>query len=755
MPRATATETFQITGIHCAGCVRRIEQGLAGLAGVLDVAVNFATARATVRYDPAVTRPEHIVAAIHDLGYGAAVHTRPEEIERLAAVEQRDLKVKFVFGAITSFVVFLGSMHHSLPVLDALPPRPTRFGLLVATTPVVFWVGAPFILGAIKTLRRRTADMNTLVALGALSAYAYSLLATVAPQWVAASGREPHVYYDSAALIVTLVLLGRLLESKARGKTRAAIQSLVLLRPKTARRLGGPGGVEQDVPLEDLHVGDLVRVRPGEQIPTDGVIVEGETTIDESMLTGESIPVAKGPGAEVYGATLNRSGSFVLKATKVGEATALGQIIRLVEEAQGSKAPIQRVADRVASVFVPAAMAIAVATFLAWYFGGGDASFNRALLNGISVLLIACPCAMGLATPTAVMVGTGVGARHGVLIRTAESLEKACALTTVVFDKTGTLTKGKPEVTAVVAAQGYEEADVLRTAASLEALSEHPLAAAIVERARRDGIEPAPVEAFTALPGLGARGRLDGEEVFLGNLRLMQERGIPGADLEERARREAAEGRTSVLVARGETAIGLVSLADVPRDSARETVDRLHAMGLEVMMLTGDHEETARAIGRQVGITDIVAGVLPADKAREIERLRAKGRLVAMVGDGINDAPALKAADIGIAVGSGTDVALEAGDIALMRGDLRLVVVALALSFQTMKVIRQNLFWAFFYNGLGIPVAAGLLYPLWGILLDPVLAAAAMAFSSVSVVSNSLRLRRTFTRWVSANLGAC
>jgi len=717
--------------------------------------VNFATARATVRYDPAVVRPEHIVAAIKDLGYGVAASTRPEETERLAAAEQRDLKVKFVFGAAASLVVFLGSMQHSLPVLETLPRQPLRFGLLVVTTPVVFWVGKGFLLGALKALRRGTADMNTLVALGALSAYAYSLLATVAPRWVAASGHEPHVYYDSAALIVTLVLLGRLLESKARGRTRAAMQSLVLLRPKTARRLGGPGGGEQDVPVEDLEVGDLVRVRPGEQIPTDGVIVEGETTIDESMLTGESIPVAKGPGAEVYGATLNRSGSFVFKATKVGEATALGQIVRLVEEAQGSKAPIQRVADRVASVFVPAVLALAVATFVLWYLAAGDASFNRALLNGISVLVIACPCAMGLATPTAVMVATGLGARYGVLIRTAESLEKALALTTVVFDKTGTLTKGTPEVTTVAAAPGHTEAEVLRTAASLEALSEHPLAAAIVERARHDGIDRAPVEAFTALPGLGAQGRLDGEEVLLGNLRLIEERGISWASLEEKARREAAEGRTSVLVARGETAIGLISLADIPRDSARETVARLEAMGLEVMMLTGDHEETARAIGRQVGIREIVAGVLPADKAREIEKLRAQGRLVAMVGDGINDAPALKAADIGIAVGSGTDVALEAGDIALMRGDLRLVVVALGLSFQTMKIIKQNLFWAFFYNGLGIPVAAGLLYPLWGILLDPVLAAAAMAFSSVSVVSNSLRLRRTFTRWVSANLGAC
>jgi Cu+-exporting ATPase len=598
------------------------------------------------------------------------------------------------------------------------------------------------LIGAFKAAKQKTTDMNTLVAVGALSAYLYSTLATFWPHFFAAADLAPHVYYDGAAIIVTLIVLGRMLEAKAKGKTSLAIQRLMGLKPKTARVIRGDQ--EVDIAIESVQKGDLIRVRPGEKIPTDGVVVSGSSTVDESMLTGESMPAVKESGQAVFAATMNRTGSFTFRATRIGAETALAQIIRLVEEAQGSKAPIQRLADRVASVFVPVVFAIAILTFTVWYYVVPDPTFSRALLNFVSVLLIACPCALGLATPTAVMVGTGLGAENGILIKGGESLENASRLTMVVFDKTGTLTKGAPEVTDILTAPDVPPERVLQAAFSLEVLSEHPLAQAIAEKARGENMTPLPVERFEAVSGLGVRAMVHGRSYLLGNLRFMEAEGVRMNGLAEAAAKLAREGKTIVFVAENNQATGLLGLSDVPKSSAREALTELKNMGLKVAMVTGDHAQTARSIGASLGIDEILAEVLPADKASEIRRLQSQGQVVAMVGDGINDAPALVAADIGIAIGAGTDVAIEAGDITLMNENLRSVAAAIRLSFATMKVIRQNLFWAFVYNIIGIPIAAGVLYPFGGILLNPEFAAAAMALSSVSVVSNSLRLRRTW-----------
>ncbi len=552
-------------------------------------------------------------------------------------------------------------------------------------------------------------------------------------------GFSPHVYFDGASMIVTLILLGRFLEARAKGRTSAAIKRLMGLKPKTARVVRD--GSEVDVPVDLVRTGDKVIVRPGESIPTDGVVVSGASSVDESMLTGESIPVDKAVGSQVFGATMNKTGSFTFTATKVGAETALAQIIRMVEEAQGSKAPIQRLADKVASIFVPTVFAIATVTFVIWYFFVPNPVFTRALLNFVSVLIIACPCAMGLATPTAVMVGTGRGAEKGILIKGGEVLEKAGRLTMVVFDKTGTLTRGEPEVTEIVTAHGVNPQRVLQLAVSVEAVSEHPLARAIIDKAKSDGAQPLAVEDFQALSGFGVRGTVEDNRVLLGNVRLMGQEGVSLNGLDPEADRLAFQGKTSIVVAENGVAIGLIAVWDTPRASAREAVETLKHMGLKVALITGDNKRTARAVGDAAGIDTVLSEVLPAGKADEIRRLQQTGEVVAMVGDGINDAPALAAADIGIALASGTDVAIETGDITLIKSDLRSVPAAIELSRKTMKVIKQNLFWAFFYNSLGIPVAAGALYPFFGILLNPVLAAAAMALSSVSVVSNSLRLR--------------
>jgi Cu+-exporting ATPase len=724
-----------------------VENALRDVPGVTEVAVNLATARATVSHNAGWAGVEALRQVVADQGYeflGIPDEAREDPIGASREKELKDLKTRFAVGIVLSIIIFLGSMQHWFPFLMGIPRRPLLVVLFFLTTPVVFWVGSRFFIGAIKAARQRTTDMNTLVAVGALAAWLYSSLATFFPRFFAGAEIMPHVYYDGAAFIVTLIILGRLLEARAKGKTSQAIQRLMGLKPKTARVVRE--GAEMDIPIEAVAKDDLVVVRPGEKIPTDGVVVSGNSSVDESMLTGESMPVAKRPGTEVFAATINRTGSFMFRATRIGAETALAQIIRLVEEAQGSKAPIQRLADKVASIFVPVVFGIGLLTFAVWYFLVPDPVFSRALLNFISVLVIACPCALGLATPTAVMVGTGLGAENGILIKGGESLENAYRLQTVVFDKTGTLTRGEPEVTDILPVSGVTPTEVLQAALDIEAVSEHPLARAVLERGKRGGLLAEAVTGFEAVSGLGAKAVRDGKTMLLGNRRFLEGEEIAGGDLEDEAARLAGEGKTSVFVAEGGRVLGLLGFSDQPKPSAAAAVAELKGMGLKVAMITGDNAGTAKAMGKTLGIDRILAEVLPGDKAAEIRRLREAGEVVAMVGDGINDAPALTAADIGIAIGAGTDVAIEASDITLMKDDLLAVPRAIRLSFETMRTIRQNLFWAFIYNIIGIPIAAGVLYPLWGILLNPEFAAAAMAMSSVSVVSNSLRLRRRWRR---------
>jgi Cu+-exporting ATPase len=737
--------TLSIGGMTCAACVRRVENALKEVPGVEDALVNLATSRATVIHGPQWGGVSELRKAVADAGYeflGILDDTVEDPIEKARARDIRELTLKFATGILLSVIIFLGTMQEWLPFPAPIPRPAMLTALFVLTTPVVFWVGSRFFVGAWKAARHGTTDMNTLVAVGALAAYLYSAFASFYPEVFTRAGIEPHVYYDGAAFIVTFIVLGRLLEARTKGRTSAAIKRLMGLKPRTARVMRD--GVEKDMPIEEVVPGDIILVRPGEKIPTDGIVLSGSSAVDESMLTGESFPVAKEAGNEVFAATINKTGSFTFRATRVGSETALAQIIRLVEEAQGSKAPIQRLADRVASIFVPLVFVIAAVTFVIWNYLVPRPDFTLALLNFVSVLIIACPCAMGLATPTAVMVGTGLGAENGILIKGGESLEKAYKLTTIVFDKTGTLTVGKPVATDVVPAEGIREEDVLRVAASLEALSEHPLAQAILEKAGDAGIRPEPVEKFEALSGLGAAGGLNGTLCLVGNARLMAEINISLDGLESAVRRLTEEAKTCVFVAREGRLMGLIGLSDVLKESAAPAVGTLKAMGLKVAMITGDHRGTALAAGNILGIDETLAEVLPGDKAAEIRRLQSRGEVVAMVGDGINDAPALTAADIGIAIGAGTDVAIEASDITLMSEDLRAVPSAIRLSFLTMRTIRQNLFWAFIYNVIGIPVAAGVLYPFLGIFLNPVFAAAAMALSSVSVVTNALLLRRVW-----------
>ncbi|MDO9585845.1 MAG: heavy metal translocating P-type ATPase [Syntrophales bacterium] len=737
--------TVSVGGMTCAACVRRVETAIKSLPGVRDGVVNLATARATVLHDPKWAGTEALKQVVSDQGYeflGVLGETMGDPIAAAREKEIKELKVKVTIGAVLSVLIFIGSMQHWFPFLAAVPRGAMLFVLFFLTTPVVFWVGNRFHAGALKAARQKTTDMNTLVSVGVLAAYLYSFLATFAPGFFKSAELMPHVYYDAAAAIVTLVLLGRLLEAKAKGNISRAIQKLVGLSPRTARVIRA--GAEEDMPIEEVIKGDVIIVRPGEKIPTDGEVLAGLSAVDESMLTGESMPVPKEAGSKVFAATINKMGSFTFRATGVGAETVLAQIIRLVEEAQGSKAPIQRLADRVASVFVPLVFLIALITFVVWYFIVPEPAFSRALLNFVSVLVIACPCALGLATPTAVMVGTGLGAEKGILIKGGEILEAAYKLTMVVFDKTGTLTKGKPEVTDIIAAPGNDRERVLKIAMSLEAVSEHPLAAAIMEKGGKVGLTADPAERFEAFSGLGVQALLEGRPFLLGSLRFMEDRSVLLRGMEQVADKLSREGKTCVFIAEGKEAIGIVGLSDLPRPSAKEAIAVLKRWGLKVAMITGDNLSTAAVVGETLGIDRIMAQVLPNDKAGEIKRLKAEGHMVAMVGDGINDAPALAAADIGIALGAGADVAIEASDITLMNNDLKSVVTAISLSRETMKVIKQNLFWAFIYNVIGIPIAAGVLYPFGGILLNPGFAAAAMALSSVSVVGNSLRLRRSW-----------
>ena len=747
--KVTAREkiTIAVGGMTCAACVRRVEEALNSVAGVDEANVNLANGHATIIHSAKWGGSEALEKVITEHGYeylGELKDNLADPIEASRVRELKDLKLKVTCGAILSVFIFFGSMQHWFGFLHFIPRQVMLWAMFVLTAPAVFWVGSRFFIGAYKAARQKTSDMNTLVAVGAFSAYAYSAAASFFPHFFMTAGVMPHVYYDGAAMIVTLILVGRLLEAKAKGKTSMAIKKLMGLKPKTAHLIRNDK--ELEVAVEEVQIGDILLVKPGGRIPVDGIIMSGQSTIDESMLTGESMPVAKEIGQKVFAATINKTGSFTFRATGVGAKTALAQIIRLVEEAQGSKAPIQRLADKVASVFVPAVFLVAFITFVIWYFLPAESNFSLALINFVSVLVIACPCALGLATPTAIMVSTGLGAQSGILIKGGETLEKIHKLSTVVFDKTGTLTRGELAVTDIVAVAGYNKKQILAYAAALEKNSEHPLAQAILSRAQTDGIAVAAVDKFTALSGMGAKAILENKLCLTGNRSFMESEGISINNLDESAARLSLEGKTVVYVAFEKNVLGFIALADEPKRSAKQAIESLKSRGLKVVMITGDNAGTAKAIATQLDIDQVLADVLPDKKADEIRKLQAAGEVVAMVGDGINDAPALAAADVGIAIGAGTDVAIEASDITLIRDDLMGVPEAIGLSLITMRVIKQNLFWAFFYNVIGIPIAAGALYPFFRILLNPEFAAAAMALSSFSVVSNSLRLRRIWKK---------
>ncbi len=753
------TETLVIGGMTCASCVARNEKALRRVPGVVKADVNLATEKATVEYLPGVASRDDLVAAVRRAGYEVAAPARrtadgatgeiADEIEDPDALARRTaylrLRRKVVVGAVLSALVFMGSMGFAF-----VPAWLTNGWVLWAlATPVQFWVGRQFYRAALAAARHGGTTMDTLVALGSSAAYFYSAAGVLFPAFFDHHGLGAPMYFDSAALIITLILLGRLLEARAKGQTGEAIRTLIGLQPRTARVVRE--GLEVDVPVAEVRHDDIVRVRPGEKIPVDGIVVEGSSAVDEAMLTGEALPVVKEPGDEVIGSTLNTSGSFTFRATRVGAETALAQIVRLVEQAQGARPPIARLADLIASWFVPAVMAIAGVTFLVWLLAGPQPALNYALINAIAVLVIACPCALGLATPTAVMVGTGKGAQYGVLIRDGASLETAHTLQTIALDKTGTITEGRPTVTDVVlAADGGREAPVaspdelLRLVAAAERGSEHPLAAAVVRAARARGLELSDARDFEATAGHGVRAVVDGREVLVGNERLMTLGDVDGDASSDGASAGAfaAAGKTPMHVAVDGRPAGLIAVADPVKPGAAAAIRRLHDLGLRVVMVTGDRRETAAAIAAQVGVDEVVAGVLPDGKAAEVARLQAGGVRVGMVGDGVNDAPALAQADVGIAIGTGADVAIEASDVTLVSGDLNAVVTAIALSRATMRTIKQNLFWAFAYNAALIPIAAGILYPPFGILLNPIFAAAAMGLSSVTVVGNSLRLRR-------------
>jgi Cu+-exporting ATPase len=733
--------TLPVRGMHCAACVGKVEAALAGVPGVLEAGVNLATERATVALDPARATVEDLRRAVRAAGYEipeapAAEAGAPDREQEARRREDRLLRWKFTLGAVLALPVLLGSFPELFPWGPRLLQDP--WAQLALTTPVQFWVGWQFHVGFWSDLRRRSASMATLVSIGTNAAYFFSLAVTLWPRTFMPLGGM--TYYDTAAVLMTLIVLGRWLEARARGRASEAIRRLMALAPRTARVIRD--GDEADVPVAEVVAGDLIRVRPGERIAVDGEVLEGASAVDESMLTGESLPVEKGPGRGVFGGTVNRMGTLTFRATRVGSDTVLARIIRLVEEAQGSKAPIQRAVDRVTAVFVPIVLVVAGLTFAVWWLWGPPPAFLYALTSFVAVLVIACPCAMGLATPTAIMVGTGKGAEHGVLIKSAQALELLHRVRAVVLDKTGTLTVGRPRVTDVIPAPGEAVEDVLALAAAAEQGSEHPLGEAIVAAAKERGLGLPPAEGFRAVPGHGIEARVGARRVLLGTARFLSAEGAAPGALAAEAERLAEEGKTAVYLALDGRAAGVIAVADVAKPEAGAAVAALHRMGLEVVMLTGDSRRTGEAIARELGIDRVLAEVLPEDKAREVGRVRGEGRLVAMVGDGINDAPALAQADVGIAMGSGTDVAMEAADVTLMRGDLTALVTAIQLSRRTIRIIRENLVWAFGYNTLLIPVAAGVLYPAWGITLSPILAGLAMALSSVSVVSNSLRLKR-------------
>jgi Cu+-exporting ATPase len=744
---ATKKSIFPVAGMTCASCVARVEEALSSVPGVVSANVNLASEKATVEYLEG-TDVADLRRAVSEAGYtlGAEAETL-EDVTSAAQREIRHVRNRLVVAAALAVIIL---------ALGWVPDFTGKLYLLWAlATPVQFWAGWRYYKGMWGALRHKTADMNTLIAVGTSAAYFYSVVAVLFPGIFTSPALERHVYFDTSAMIVALITLGKFLEARAKGQTSSAIKTLIGLQPKTALVIRD--GQETEIPIEDVQVGDIILVRPGERVPVDGIVRQGYSSIDESMVTGESLPVEKNVGDGVIGATINRTGSFQFEATRVGKDTALAQIIRMVEEAQGSKAPIQRLADVIASYFVPIVIGIALITFVVWFFVGPTPALTFALLNFVAVLIIACPCALGLATPTAIMVGTGKGAENGILIRSAESLERAHKINTVLLDKTGTLTEGTPRVTDVIAGPSSSREEVLRLAASAEHGSEHPLGEAVVYAASEMELEMSPVSDFNAIPGHGVEASVDGKRLLLGNLRLFEDRNISLDGLGEEAARLREEGKTVMFLGSDSHVIGVIAVADTLKPNAVKALARLKQMGIETAMITGDNRRTAEAIAREVGISRVLAEVLPEHKAEEVKKLQAEGKVVAMVGDGINDAPALAQADVGIAIGTGTDVAMETGDITLIRGDLSGIVTAISLSRSTVRTIKQNLFWAFAYNTLLIPVAAGVLYLVFGQsgvpsgahfflgdygFLNPILAAAAMAASSLTVVSNSLRLRR-------------
>ena len=728
---------FKVAGMHSTHCEGVISNVLSSKAGIINFKVSFANSSAEVEFDPTLTTIQDIKKYIEEPGYIVQEVTKETSVDIDKELKLREIKIlknKLIIGVILSFFIFLGSFPEWFPFV---PEILTNYIILfILSTPVQFYVGWQFYKGFWSALKHGSADMNTLIAVGTSAAYIYSVIATFFPGFF--KNIQVSVYYDTAAIIITLIILGRLLEAIAKGHTSDAIKKLIGLQPRTANVIRNNKEIAIDV--EDVQVNDILVVRPGEKIPVDGIIVKGETSIDESMITGESMPIEKKEGDIVIGATINKNGLLRVKATKVGRDTTLAQIIRLVEEAQASKAPIQRLADKIAGIFVPVVILIAIISFIIWLIFGPEPSFNFALLNFVAVLIIACPCALGLATPTAIMVGTGKGAENGILIKGGEALEAACKVMTIVFDKTGTLTKGKPEVTDLIPLNG--EKDLLKYAAVAESGSEHPLAESILREADEKEVRYQEAHSFKAIEGKGVEATWLSKKILLGNRVLMKDNGISTKGIDVKIMELENQGKTVMIVAVNKKILGLIAVADTLKENSKEAIEMLNRMGKEVYMITGDNERTAKAIANEIGIDNVLAEVLPGEKADKIKELQEQGKIVAMIGDGINDAPALAQADLGIAIGSGTDVAIETGGIVLIKDDLRDVIRSINLSSYTVKKIKQNLFWAFFYNILGIPIAAGILYPFTGFLLSPIIASIAMGASSISVVSNSLLMKK-------------
>lgn len=715
-------KTLIVEGMTCAACSTRVEKVLNKLEGVVKATVNLSTNKAIIEYPSGVIDEDILIKIVEKAGYKAEIEVE-RDLDREKEMREKEiksLKTSFIISAILSLPLFSAMFFHMAGIHTILT---NGWFQLILATPVQFFIGYRFYKGAYNSLRGGGANMDVLVSMGTSAAYFYSIYNLII---------GVHEYYfEASAVIITLILLGKTFEAVAKGKTSEAIKKLMGLQPKTARII--KDGVEMALPIEKVDIGNIIVVRPGERIPVDGIIVEGNSAVDESMITGESIPIDKAVDDEVIGATINKFGTFKFRATKIGKDTVLSQIIKLVEDAQGSKAPVQRLADKISGIFVPVVVAIALITFLGFYLINGD--FNVGLINAVAVLVIACPCALGLATPTAIMVGTGKGAENGILIKSGEHLERAHKMDTIVFDKTGTITKGEPEVTDIISFNDIDKDEILRIAASVEKTSEHPLGQSIVKKGEEELLRLSEPEKFMAIPGKGLKATFEGKEVLVGNRKLMADNNISITNGEEVLLRLEEEGKTAMLLSLDNKLSGIIAVADQIKETSKKAIEELKSMGLDVYMITGDNERTAKAIAKEVGITNILAEVLPENKAEVVEEIKSRGKNVGMVGDGINDAPALAAADVGFAIGTGTDVAMEAADITLMRGDLSGVVTAIRLSHRTMKTIKQNLFWAFFYNSIGIPFAA------LG-FLDPMIAGAAMAFSSVSVVTNSLRLKR-------------